>query len=145
MYYKTTMHTFHRASDYWVSQILPLTSTLIMDQKGCSHYAKCGALRNKAMVTPPMVPATGIVMIQEKTRRPTRCQLTALRLPLQRPTPTVAPVMHIDVDTGRAYCEKTRTVIAAPISMEDPREPLAKMQRKIGMVHVAYLEMASGR
>ena len=40
-------------------------------------------------------------MIHEKTRRPTRCQLTARKLrylnpvPLQSPTPTVAPVMHL--------------------------------------------------
>lgn len=73
------------------------------------------------MRTPPMVPATGMVMIHEKTKRPTRCQLTALIVPLQRPTPTVAPVMHIEVETGREYCEKTRTVIAAPISIELPR------------------------
>jgi hypothetical protein len=59
-------------------------------------------------------------MIQENTNRPTRCQLTALIVPLQRPTPTVAPVMHMEVDTGREYCEKMRTVRAAPISMEQP-------------------------
>jgi hypothetical protein len=64
----------------------------------------------------------GMVMIQEKKRRPTRCQFTALKVPLQSPTPTVAPVMHIDVDVGRRYCEKIRMVIAAPISMDDPRE-----------------------
>lgn len=29
--------------------------------------------------------------------------------------------MHIEVDTGKAYCEKTRMVIAAPISIEEPR------------------------
>ena len=73
-----------------------------------------------AMERPPMVPAMGMVMIHEKTRRPTRCQLTALMVPLQRPTPTVAPVMHMEVDTGSAYCEKMRTVSAAPISMEQP-------------------------
>jgi hypothetical protein len=61
-------------------------------------------------------------MIQEKTKRPTRDQLTALRVPLQRPTPTVAPVMHMEVETGREYWEKTRMVMAAPISMEEPRE-----------------------
>jgi hypothetical protein len=61
-------------------------------------------------------------MIQEKTSRKTRFQLTALRLPLQRPTPTVAPVIHMEVETGSLYWEKTRTVIAAPISMEEPRE-----------------------
>ena len=70
--------------------------------------------------TPPRVPAIGIVIIHAKTRRPTRCQLTALRVPLQRPTPTVAPVMHIDVETGRENCEKTSTVMAAPISIEQP-------------------------
>lgn len=74
------------------------------------------------MARPPMVPAMGIVMIHENTRRPTRCQLTALMVPLQRPTPTVAPVIHMDVETGREYCEKMRTVRAAPISMEQPRE-----------------------
>lgn len=73
------------------------------------------------MTQPPIRPAIGMVMIQEKTKSPTRCQLTALKEPLHRPTPTVAPVMHIEVETGSEYCEKTRTVIAAPISIEDPR------------------------
>ena len=63
----------------------------------------------------------GTVMTHEKNSRPTRFQLTALKVPLQRPTPTVAPVMHMDVDTGRAYCEKMRMVMAAPNSMEEPR------------------------
>ena len=72
------------------------------------------------MSTPPIVPATGIVMIHDNTSRPTRWKLTALRVPLQRPTPTVAPVMHIEVETGREYCENRSTVIAAPISMEEP-------------------------
>lgn len=74
------------------------------------------------MVQPPMRPAMGMVMIQEKTSRPTRCQLTALNEPLQRPTPTVAPVMHMEVETGSLYWEKMRVVMAAPISMEEPRE-----------------------
>jgi len=74
------------------------------------------------MRQPPMRPAIGMVMTQEKNKRPTRCQLTALKLPLQRPTPTVAPVMHIDVDTGSLYWEKMRMVMAAPISMEEPRD-----------------------
>jgi hypothetical protein len=77
-------------------------------------------LTNKAISIPPRVPAIGIVKIHAVTRRPTRCQLTALIVPLQRPTPTVAPVMHIEVDTGSEYCEKRRTVIAAPISIEQP-------------------------
>lgn len=76
----------------------------------------------RPMRQPPRVPAIGIVMIQASRRRPTRCQLTALSEPLQRPTPTVAPVIHMEVETGREYCEKTRTVIAAPISIEEPRE-----------------------
>jgi hypothetical protein len=29
-------------------------------------------------------------------------------------------VIHIEVETGREYCEKTRTVTAAPISIEQP-------------------------
>jgi hypothetical protein len=65
--------------------------------------AKCGALRRIPMRTPPRVPAIGIVMIQENNRSPTRWKLMALRVPLQRPTPTVAPVMHIEVETGREY------------------------------------------
>jgi hypothetical protein len=28
--------------------------------------------------------------------------------------------MHMDVETGSENCEKTRTVMAAPISMEQP-------------------------
>ena len=81
---------------------------------------KCGALRTMPMITPPRVPAIGIVMIHERSKRLTRCQLTALKVPLQSPTPTVAPVIHMEVETGREYCEKTRTVMAAPISMEEP-------------------------
>jgi hypothetical protein len=63
----------------------------------------------------------GIVRIQEKAKRKTRFQLTALWVPLQRPTPTVAPVIHMEVETGSLYWEKIRTVMAAPISMEEPR------------------------
>jgi len=70
---------------------------------------------------PPRVPATGIVANHEISNRVTRCQLTALHVPLQRPTPTVAPVIHMDVETGREYWEKISTVRAAPISMEQPR------------------------
>lgn len=81
---------------------------------------KWGAFKNNPISIPPRVPATGIVMIHERSKRKTRWKLTALSVPLQRPTPTVAPVMHIEVDTGREYWEKTRTVIAAPISMEHP-------------------------
>lgn len=54
------------------------------------------------------------------SKSPTRCQLTAFNVPLQRPTPTVAPVIHIEVETGSEYCEKTSTVMAAPISIEEP-------------------------
>ena len=71
---------------------------------------------------PPINPAIGIVITQEKNRRPTRCQLTALKVPLHRPTPTVAPVMHMEVDTGSLYWEKMRMVMAAPISMDEPRD-----------------------
>lgn len=72
------------------------------------------------MSTPPSVPAIGIVRIHASRSKPTRWKLTAFKVPLQRPTPTVAPVMHIEVETGREYCEKRRTVMAAPISMEQP-------------------------
>jgi len=84
-------------------------------------HKKWGALRNRPIRTPPRVAAMGMVAIHEITSSETRCQLTALKVPLQRPTPTVAPVMHMDVDTGRENCEKTSTVMAAPISMEQPR------------------------
>ena len=72
------------------------------------------------MITPPRVPAMGMVRSHPRRRRPTRWKLTAFKVPLQRPTPTVAPVMHMEVETGREYCEKTRTVRAAPISIEEP-------------------------
>jgi hypothetical protein len=36
--------------------------------------------------------------------------LTALNVPLQSLTPTVAPVIHMDVDMGSEYCEKMRMV-----------------------------------
>ena len=74
------------------------------------------------IITPARVPAIGMVRTQDKNKSPTRCQLTARHVPLQRPTPTVAPVMHIEVETGSLYCEKTKTVMAAPISMDEPRE-----------------------
>nr|POF22357.1 hypothetical protein CFP56_36442 [Quercus suber] len=83
---------------------------------------KCGVLRRMPMSTPPSVPAIGMVMIQEKASSPTRWKLTALSVPLHSPTPTVAPVIHMDVDTGSAYCEKMSTVMAAPISIEQPRD-----------------------
>jgi hypothetical protein len=79
-------------------------------------------LRTMPMSTPPRVPAIGIVAIHESRRRPTLWKLTAFKVPLQRPTPTVAPVMHMEVETGRENCEKTRTVIAAPISIEEPEK-----------------------
>ena len=72
------------------------------------------------MITPPRVPTTVMVAIHDRRSRATRCQLTAFKVPLQRPTPTVAPVVHIEVETGREYCEKTRTVKAAPTSMDEP-------------------------
>lgn len=75
---------------------------------------------NRPIKIPPRVPAMGMVATHASRRRPTLCQLTALKVPLQSPTPIVAPVMHIDVETGREYWEKTRTVIAAPISIELP-------------------------
>lgn len=58
---------------------------------------------NNPIRIPPRVPAIGIVRIHAASKRLTRCQLTALMVPLQRPTPTVAPVMHIEVETGREY------------------------------------------
>ena len=82
---------------------------------------KWGALMNRPIRTAARVPATGMVKIQASTSKPTRCQLTALKVLLQRPTPTVAPVIHMEVDTGSENCEKTSTVIAAPISMDEPR------------------------
>ena len=106
-----------------------IQTCLIIVYRSCSQNGileaviqeeKCGALRTMPMITPPRVPAMGIVMIHERSKRLTRCQLTALKVPLQSPTPTVAPVIHMEVETGREYCEKTRTVMAAPISMEDP-------------------------
>jgi hypothetical protein len=83
---------------------------------------KCGALSTIPISTPPKVPATGMVAIQERTKRPTRWKLTAFSVPLHSPTPTVAPVIHMEVETGRENCEKTSTVMAAPISMDEPRE-----------------------
>lgn len=74
------------------------------------------------MIPPPINPAMGMVTTHDKNKRPTLCQLTALREPLQRPTPTVAPVIHMDVETGSLYCENRRIVIAAPSSMDEPRD-----------------------
>ena len=79
------------------------------------------------MSTPPIVPAMGMVATHERKRRPTRWKLIAFKVPLQRPTPTVAPVMHIEVDTGRENCEKVRTVMAAPISIEEPGKKTSKV------------------
>lgn len=104
------------------SSLLPIANTIYSFSLLASFFylEKCGALRNKPIVTPPRVPATGIVAIHDNKSRPTRCQLTAFNVPLHSPTPTVAPVMHIEVDTGNENCEKRRTVMAAPISMEHP-------------------------
>lgn len=74
------------------------------------------------MIPPPIRPAIGMVITQLKNSRPTRCQLTALYVPLHSPTPTVAPVIHIEVETGSLYWEKIMIVIAAPISIDDPRD-----------------------
>lgn len=85
------------------------------------YVPKCGAFNTNPIRTPASVPAIGIVKIHESSKSPTRWKLTAFKVPLQSPTPTVAPVMHIEVETGREYCENSRTVIAAPISIEEPR------------------------
>ena len=82
---------------------------------------KWGALKTTPMMIPAMLPAIGIVAIQETSRRAIRCQLTAFVVPFIKPTPTVAPVMHIDVETGSEYWENMRMVMAAPISIEHPR------------------------
>lgn len=47
---------------------------------------------------PERVPTMGMVRTQPRKIHPVAFQLTALRSPLHRPTPTVAPVMHIVVD-----------------------------------------------
>jgi hypothetical protein len=87
-----------------------------------AYFLYPGVFTARAMRPPPIKPAIGIVMIHEKNNRPTRCQFTALNVPLHNPTPTVAPVMHIEVDTGSLYWEKMRIVIDAPISIDEPRE-----------------------
>ena len=49
-------------------------------------------------------------------------QLTLLTPPDIMPTPIVAPTMQLVVETGMPLRAATRTVMAAPISMEKPRE-----------------------
>lgn len=55
--------------------------------------------------------------------------------------------MHMDVETGRENWEKRRTVMAAPISIEQPRwfVSLCVGEGWGGKGERAYLEMASGR
>lgn len=48
-------------------------------------------------------------------------QLIVRQVPLHRPTPTVAPVMHCVVLTGSASLVAMIIVTAAPSSMEKPR------------------------
>ena len=48
-------------------------------------------------------------------------QLTVLHVPEHKPTPTVAPVIHWVVETGRARRVAMKTVTADPSSMEKPR------------------------
>lgn len=48
-------------------------------------------------------------------------QLIVLQVPLHRPTPTVAPVMHCVVLTGSASLVAMMIVTAAPSSIEKPR------------------------
>lgn len=50
---------------------------------------------------PARVPANGMVSNHPAKIQPVAFQLMAWILPLERPTPSVDPVMHIVVDTGR--------------------------------------------
>ena len=116
----STLTTGYLSKSNPIQLFLPNHTNLL--QKASTYALKCGAFKIIPISTPPIVPATGIVIIHENTSKPTRWKLTALIVPLHRPTPTVAPVMHMEVETGREYCEKRRTVMAAPISMEEPVE-----------------------
>lgn len=49
------------------------------------------------------VQTMGTVITHPRKIQPIARQLVALQSPLQRETPTVAPVMHIVVETGRPY------------------------------------------
>lgn len=72
---------------------------------------KCGALSTIAQTRPLIVPTTGTVRTHPAKIQATARQLTERRSPLQSATPTVAPVMHIVVETGMPYCD-ARTVQA---------------------------------
>lgn len=56
-------------------------------------------------------------------------QLMAFHVPEQKPTPTVAPVMHCVVEMGSPSLVAMMTVMAAPNSMENPRLGECRVRR----------------
>jgi hypothetical protein len=69
-----------------------------------------------------MIPVTGSVMNHPMYIHATILQLIVRQSPLQRPTPTVAPVMHCVVETGSFNRVARITVMALPSSIENPRD-----------------------
>ncbi|KAJ6440691.1 iron-regulated transporter [Purpureocillium lavendulum] len=80
-----------------------------------------GALSIKPIKQPEMSAVTGTVMTQPRYIHPTSLGFIHRQSPLARPTPTVAPVMHCVVDTGRLRRVAMRTVTALASSMQKPR------------------------
>ena len=71
---------------------------------------------------PETVAAMGTVMTQPRKIQPIARQFVARQSPLHRETPTVAPTIHIVVETGIPYWAARMTVIDEASSIEKPRE-----------------------
>lgn len=74
------------------------------------------------MSRPEIRPAQGKVINQPMYIQATMRQLILLHVPLQKPTPTVAPHMHWVVETGSLSLVAMMMVMAAPSSIEKPRD-----------------------
>lgn len=83
---------------------------------------KLGPRVRKAYRNPEKEAAIGNVRSHARTKKGTGRQLTALREPLQRPTPMVAPTMQCVEETGRPRKEAVMMARATPSSMQKPRE-----------------------
>jgi len=81
-----------------------------------------GAFATKAKISPAVHPAIGRVSTHEKKHQANNFQFKALILPLQRPTPAVAPVIQCVVEIGKPSFDAVNTVREVPNSMEKPRD-----------------------
>jgi hypothetical protein len=90
--------------------------------------ANWGTWSNIFISVKDIIPVTGGVATQAQKREPTCRKLTAFQgilngfhvMLLTSPTPTVAPVAHIELETGREYQLKIKTVMNVAICIETP-------------------------